>query len=159
MIPKHKSSFQIPPHASRLLPLAVAESLSPHSPRTKSSPSFCLHSFADSFRLHQFADSLFEQPPCRRRLSIRPPDVSSPPSLGQNSSAPNSHQENHGSINYGNTGPNSHATNVVPQMKIVEPSRAREAHIFHELELELEIEARGELEPSFELEYFSRARA
>ncbi|KAL4566358.1 hypothetical protein LXL04_030472 [Taraxacum kok-saghyz] len=37
----------------------------------------------------------------------------------------------------------------------VEPSRAREAHTFHELELELEIEARGELEPSFELEYTS----
>ena len=32
-------------------------------------------------------------------------------------------------------------------------SRAREAHIFHELELELEIETRGELE----LEYISRA--
>ncbi|KAL4561688.1 hypothetical protein LXL04_033859 [Taraxacum kok-saghyz] len=63
--------FQIPPPASRLLPLAIAESLSPHSPRTKSSSSFCLHSFADSFRLHQFADSLFEQPPCRRRPSIR----------------------------------------------------------------------------------------
>ncbi|KAL4556010.1 hypothetical protein LXL04_038645 [Taraxacum kok-saghyz] len=41
----------------------------------------------------------------------------------------------------------------------VEPSRAREAHTFHELELELEIEARGELKPSFELEYISRARA
>ncbi|KAL4558528.1 hypothetical protein LXL04_036729 [Taraxacum kok-saghyz] len=41
----------------------------------------------------------------------------------------------------------------------VEPSRAREAHTFHKLELELEIEARGELEPSFELEYISRARA
>ncbi|KAL4556692.1 hypothetical protein LXL04_034848 [Taraxacum kok-saghyz] len=41
----------------------------------------------------------------------------------------------------------------------VEPSRAQEARIFHELELELEIEARGELEPNFELEYFSRARA
>ncbi|KAL4591473.1 hypothetical protein LXL04_004439 [Taraxacum kok-saghyz] len=70
-IPSYISRFQIPPPASRLLPLAVAESLSPHSPRTKSSSSFCLHSFTDSFRLHQFADSLFEQPPCRRRPSIR----------------------------------------------------------------------------------------
>ncbi|KAL4590529.1 hypothetical protein LXL04_003461 [Taraxacum kok-saghyz] len=35
---------------------------------------------------------------------------------------------------------------------IPKSSRAREAHTFHELELELEIEARGELEPSFELE-------
>ncbi|KAL4584715.1 hypothetical protein LXL04_009323 [Taraxacum kok-saghyz] len=66
MIPKSKSSFQIPPPASYL-----SLSLSPHSPRTKSSSSFCLHSFTDSFRLHQFADSLFEQPPCRRRPSIR----------------------------------------------------------------------------------------
>ncbi|KAL4568335.1 hypothetical protein LXL04_023945 [Taraxacum kok-saghyz] len=34
----------------------------------------------------------------------------------------------------------------------IEPSRARETQIFHELELGLEIEARGELELSFDLE-------